>query len=554
MLGRVLNMSAIQKGGQKRSHLKYGPILGTVIVAGMVALLPIQFKAGTFTHSVATAQEDTDSEPDKPKSFTKEDIIDRAHFFAKFRTNFYRITDKEAYLVDRYERIFDYWDSQPQLKDLRWLAYILATTYHETGRRIQAVRECFGKTDQESINCVTSLYRRGRIKRNYAAIDKVTGKAYFGRGHVQLTWDFNYKRMGKELGMGDQVYINPDLALHPDSSVAIMAEGMIKGIFTGKRLSQYFNATTENWGGARRIVNGLDKYTLIAGYGRKFYASLRTMKNEIPVADADDKKDPDTKDPVQTVDCTKPSIPQSCLSKLTGQLAVLNTRYDDLNKTYQNSLAANNILEDKVKTLTQDLSEAQKDLPAAKAELAGLKKAHQVLQNEYNELEKTNKTNADEKLRLAALSTELQTKLDDAITTGSTGDGSLLKQRLDELEKSQNEVNQQLASIKVKQSELNTLQDSLAKKEASLKDRTADIELSKNALQVRETNLLKELDNLNQQQKQLSQDQQELTLEEERLKRFDEDLKEEKRKFEEENSKSWYSKIWDSASSTWRSK
>ena len=351
--------------------------------------------------------------------------------------------------------------------------------------------------------------------------------------------------------MGDQVYINPDLALHPDSSVAIMAEGMIKGIFTGKRLSQYFNATTENWGGARRIVNGLDKYTLIAGYGRKFYASLRTMKNEIPVADADDKKDPDTKDPVQTVDCTKPSIPQSCLSKLTGQLAVLNTRYDDLNKTYQNSLAANNILEDKVKTLTQDLSEAQKDLPAAKAELAGLKKAHQALQNEYNELEKTN---ADEKLRLAALSTELQTKLDDAITTGSTGDGSLLKQRLDELEKSQNEVNQQLASIKVKQSELNTLQNSLAKKEASLKDRTADIELSKNALQVRETNLLKELDNLNQQQKQLSQDQQELTLEEERLKRFDEELKEEKRKFEEENSKSWYSKIWDSASSTWRSK
>ena len=76
--------------------------------------------------------------------------------------------------------------------------------------------------------------------------------------------------MGKELGKGDAFVKNPGLVLNLDTSVEIIFTGMIKGLFSGKRLSQFFNATTEQWNNAREIVNGHGRASLIGGYGRKF--------------------------------------------------------------------------------------------------------------------------------------------------------------------------------------------------------------------------------------------------------------------------------------------
>ena len=223
--------------------------------------------------------------------------------------------------------------------------------------------------------------------------------------------------------MKDQVYINPDLALHPDTSVAIMSEGMIKGLFTGKRLSQYFNARTTNWGGARRIINGMDKYKLIGGYGRKFHATLRAIPGK---PKTDDPKDGPTDEP-QVATCEGETIPQSCLNKLKAELALLTGKYDDQNKIYLANLSDNKILADKVRNLTLELETLKTDSPDIAAELASLKNAHQDLENRYNDIQAKNKANEDEKFRLAELNTKLQTKLDDAIATGSTGtDGDLL--------------------------------------------------------------------------------------------------------------------------------
>ena len=47
-----------------------------------------------------------------------------------------------------------------------------------------------------------------------------------------------------------------------------------QGIFTGKKLGDYFNKTTEDWVNARRIINGLDKANLIAGHAKKFYGAI----------------------------------------------------------------------------------------------------------------------------------------------------------------------------------------------------------------------------------------------------------------------------------------
>ena len=482
------------------------------------------------------------------KPVQKSVIIDRAYFFKQFRKKFYPIKEKEKYLIDRYERLFNYWDTQPQLTDLRWLAYILATTYHETGRSIKAVRECFGKTDQASINCVTRLYRRGRIKRNYAKIDKKTGKSYFGRGHVQLTWAFNYKRMGKELGMKDQVYVNPDLALHPDTSVAIMSEGMIKGLFTGKRLSQYFNARTTNWGGARRIINGMDKYKLIGGYGRKFHATLRVIPGK---PKTDDPKDGPTDEP-KVATCDRETIPQSCLNKLKAELALLTGKYEDQNKIYLANLSDNKTLADKVRDLTLELETLKTDTPDMAAELASLKSAHQDLENRYKTIQQQNKANEDEKFRLAELNDKLQTKLDDAIATGSTGtDGSLLKTRLEEVETKQKELETKLAAVTKNQEELAKLSESLTKKQTALEDKEQDIEISRSALQSREKNLLDDQDAVEKEENRLTERNLDLNHKEARLKQYEKDLAAEKAKLEEYYSKNWFSRMWDKTSSIW---
>lgn len=147
--------------------------------------------------------------------------------------------------------------------DPRWAAYMLATTYHETAHTMQPIEE-YG-------------HGRGRV------YGKPTGPwhcIYDGRGDVQLTWEANYihatKRLRELSAIGDDIDLdrNPELAMRPDIAAAIMIYGMIEGWFTGKRLSDYFNATTTDPVGARHIINGTDRAQLIAGYYAQFLEDL----------------------------------------------------------------------------------------------------------------------------------------------------------------------------------------------------------------------------------------------------------------------------------------
>ena len=45
-------------------------------------------------------------------------------------------------------------------------------------------------------------------------------------------------------------------------ALAILFEGMARGSFTGKKLSDYFEGGSEDWVEARRIVNGADRAAL----------------------------------------------------------------------------------------------------------------------------------------------------------------------------------------------------------------------------------------------------------------------------------------------------
>lgn len=157
---------------------------------------------------------------------------------------------------------------QSGLKDLRWLAYMLATSYHETARTMQPIEE-YGKGRGKPYG-----QKLRHDRKPYAFPDKL----YYGRGDVQLTWYENYEKMGKLLGI--PLLEQPELALKPDVSARIMIEGMTRGKsnrgdFTGASLENYFNEVKDNPVHARRIINGLDKANLIASYHNKFLAAIK---------------------------------------------------------------------------------------------------------------------------------------------------------------------------------------------------------------------------------------------------------------------------------------
>lgn len=194
--------------------------------------------------------------------------LNRKYFFDTIRAALFKTGIKQKQ-VDGMNAIINRWEATG-LTDLRWLAYMLATTYHETAKTMQPIEE-YGKGKG---------YRYGKkIKRSgipYTLPDKL----YYGRGYVQLTWYENYETMGRLLGI--DLLGSPELALHPSIAADIMFEGMTKGNsnfgdFTGKSLEHYFNDKKEDWVNARRIINGTDKADLIAGYGKKFMAALKSV-------------------------------------------------------------------------------------------------------------------------------------------------------------------------------------------------------------------------------------------------------------------------------------
>jgi putative chitinase len=157
------------------------------------------------------------------------------------------------------DAILDYCVNICEMDDARQIAYILATAYHETARTFEAIEE-FGKGKGRKYGQKIKMNGKG-----YLRPDQI----YYGRGLVQLTWYENYEKFGKLLGI--DLLENPKMALDLAISVKILVEGMRGGLFTGRGLDRYFNTERCDYVNARKIVNGLDKAELIAGYAQKFY-------------------------------------------------------------------------------------------------------------------------------------------------------------------------------------------------------------------------------------------------------------------------------------------
>lgn len=156
-------------------------------------------------------------------------------------------------------------------------AAVLATARLEVGANMNPVREGFKKTDAEA---------QAYVKRNFPHYSKVyNGLMYYGRGYVQLTWLSNYQKFRAEIlaKFGVDIVTSPDMVLRPDIAIYIIFEGMIRGIFTGKKLANYFTATVTNWI-FRPIVNGMDKASLHANVAQRFHAAAKAAQDNTMAA------------------------------------------------------------------------------------------------------------------------------------------------------------------------------------------------------------------------------------------------------------------------------
>jgi putative chitinase len=183
---------------------------------------------------------------------------------------------------------------------LVWIAYILATAFHETGGTFKPIVENLVYTHAETIKdtwpkrfatvaAALPFVKQARKLANfvYGGRNGNTGSddgwLYRGRGLVQITGKGNYAKFG---------ITNPDDALVLAAAVKILVNGMVNGMFTGMALSHYgqaegvFNATD-----ARAIVNGTFKASLVASYYDAFLPALKAANvvdtvaaTEAPVA------------------------------------------------------------------------------------------------------------------------------------------------------------------------------------------------------------------------------------------------------------------------------
>lgn len=150
-----------------------------------------------------------------------------------------------------------------EVKDPNQQAYVLATAYHEVNKTMQPIAE-YGKGKNRKYG--------QRVKYNGTPYTDTTN-LFYGRGFTQNTWYDNYKLLSALFNV--DLIQNPDLLITDiDLSAKVSVYAMKKGVYTGKKLSDYINAAQVDFYNARRIINILDKAQLIAGYAEKFRTAL----------------------------------------------------------------------------------------------------------------------------------------------------------------------------------------------------------------------------------------------------------------------------------------
>lgn len=183
--------------------------------------------------------------------------------FSNFKILFNRKTIDQKFVnsVNGLFQVFNEYNNEGGT-NLLYVAYMLATSYHETAYRMEAIKE-YGSANY------FSKYGRGELAKRLGNRSVAEGIKFAGRGHVMITGRDNYQKFTDILGI--DLISNPDLALNPVVSAKILVIGSLKGVFTTRKLSDYITYGSYNdFVEARRVINGVDRKYDIADYAIKF--------------------------------------------------------------------------------------------------------------------------------------------------------------------------------------------------------------------------------------------------------------------------------------------
>lgn len=224
--------------------------------------------------------------------------FDAAAFFAVLRQG--PLRHGEPTQVAGTEAIIAGMAGQP----LAYVAYALATAWHETGADMQpnvenlnysvkgllasfsrsrisrADAEAYGRKDGRPANqrAIGNIIYGGTWGReNLGNTEPNDGFTYRGRGFEHVTGRRNYAATGAALGI--DLLANPDALLDLGTAVRSLVSGMATGRYVpshtfARHLPPTGPATIPQFTSARRIINGQDKADMIARYAQGFQSAL----------------------------------------------------------------------------------------------------------------------------------------------------------------------------------------------------------------------------------------------------------------------------------------
>jgi predicted chitinase len=182
--------------------------------------------------------------------------------------------------IESLKKVLYFIKNDPDIKDLREGAYMLATAYAESGyslQRWEADYSCTGAGipygSDGPCSSATNYYRSTKGKKNYYTLGTDSkNQCYFGRGLIQLTGKANYEKYGKLIGVN--LVSNGDLAMVPQNSYKVASVFM--------RGRTFKHVLANNLTQARRSVNGGTKG--IDEVNGAYNSWLDVLKNSVPNA------------------------------------------------------------------------------------------------------------------------------------------------------------------------------------------------------------------------------------------------------------------------------
>lgn len=200
--------------------------------------------------------------------------MDKARFFASIRRDLFP-KGLQPQQVERAEMLLD--ACVAAAWPLPWTAYALATAHHETAQWLH-MKELGGSAYFTRMYDISGA--RPAKAKELGNVEVGDGAKFAGRGYVQLTGRTNYAKAGKALGL--DLIANPELVETPEIAARVLRWGMATGAYTGKKNADYLDASPPDYAGARRIINGTDKASLIAGYAKSFATALASAGYGVP--------------------------------------------------------------------------------------------------------------------------------------------------------------------------------------------------------------------------------------------------------------------------------